>query len=100
VERHSVTREDFVRLLDFKDLKLQKGIPYTRRHLQRKVAAGEFPRPVSLSTHRIAWVEQEIDQWLADRLTARVPVDPARAKWRPRRDAGSSSVTELSAALR
>jgi len=60
-----------MRLLDFKDLRSQKGIPYTRRHLQRKVAAKEFPQPISLSTHRIAWVEEEIDQWVADRVAER-----------------------------
>jgi predicted DNA-binding transcriptional regulator AlpA len=59
-----------MRLLVFEQLKPEKGIPYTRRHTQRKVNAGEFPQPIVLSRRpngdhaRIAWDEAEIDAWL------------------------------------
>jgi prophage regulatory protein len=56
-----------VKLLDFKDLRPMKGINYSRDHLRRKASAGEFPKPISLSAHRIAWSEASIDSWLADK---------------------------------
>jgi predicted DNA-binding transcriptional regulator AlpA len=58
-------------LLDYKPLK-DKGITYSREHIARKVKAGEFPEPVVLSRDdrgtpkRIAWVEAEVDAWIAD----------------------------------
>jgi predicted DNA-binding transcriptional regulator AlpA len=56
-----------VRLIDFKSLGPAKGINYSRDHLRRKCKAGEFPKPIALSDHRIAWRESEVDDWLASR---------------------------------
>jgi prophage regulatory protein len=60
-----------VRLIDFPGLRELNGIPYSRVHLLRLEKAGEFPRRVQLSASRVAWVESEIDGWLAARLAAR-----------------------------
>jgi prophage regulatory protein len=60
-----------VRFLIYPQLKSEKGIPYTRRHLRDLIAAGKFPRPVPLSEARIAWIEDEVDQWLAEKAAAR-----------------------------
>jgi prophage regulatory protein len=60
-----------VKLIDFKTLGPSKGINYSRDHLRRKVKAGEFPRPIPVSDRRIAWIEAEVDQWLADKARAR-----------------------------
>ena len=35
------------------------------------IRAGTFPRAVALTTTSRAWVEAEINQWLADRIAAR-----------------------------
>jgi prophage regulatory protein len=35
------------------------------------VKQGWFPKQVPLSEHRVAWVEEEIDQWQAARIAAR-----------------------------
>jgi prophage regulatory protein len=59
-----------MKVLSFPELKL-RGIPYTRAHVRRLVGAGEFPAPVQLSPHRIAWVESEVDAWLKARIAAR-----------------------------
>jgi predicted DNA-binding transcriptional regulator AlpA len=67
-----------MKLIDFKELKPKKGIKYSRDHLRRKCKAGEFPQPVAISTARIAWVEAEIDEWLADKTRAR---DQDEASW-------------------
>ena len=62
-----------MKLITFDQLAPDKGIPYCRDHLRRKVKAGEFPKPIALSDSRIAWREDEVDDWLASR---------------PRRDSG------------
>jgi prophage regulatory protein len=54
-----------MKLITFKQLKPDKGIPYCRVHLMRKVEAGEFPKPFPLSGKRIAWLESEVDNWIA-----------------------------------
>jgi prophage regulatory protein len=60
-----------LRVLVYPQLKSEKGVPYTRRHLRDLIAAGKFPRPVPLSSARIAWIEDEVDQWLAEKAAAR-----------------------------
>jgi prophage regulatory protein len=60
-----------VKFLSYSELKPVKGIGYTRRHLRDLVAEGKFPRPVQLSEARIAWVEDEIDTWQAEKAAAR-----------------------------
>ena len=59
-----------MRVLVHKQLK-DKGIPWCREHVARKVKAREFPQPISLSAHRIAWLETEIDAWLEARAADR-----------------------------
>jgi predicted DNA-binding transcriptional regulator AlpA len=56
-----------LKLISFDQLKPAKGIDYCRDHLRRKWKAGEFPKPVALSDRRIAFREDEIDNWLASR---------------------------------
>jgi predicted DNA-binding transcriptional regulator AlpA len=56
-----------MKLIDFKSLGPAKGINYSRDHLRRKCKADEFPKPIALSDHRIAWRESEVDDWLASR---------------------------------
>jgi len=60
-----------VKLIDFKSLGPLKGINYSRDHLRRKWKADEFPKPVHISDHRIAWIEAEIEAWLAAKEQAR-----------------------------
>jgi prophage regulatory protein len=60
-----------MKLITFNQMKSDKGVPYCRVHLMRKVDAGEFPRPVTLSGKRIAWIEKEIDAWIADKAERR-----------------------------
>lgn len=35
--------------------------------IYRMIAAGDFPKPFSLGGNRTAWIEDDIDDWLADR---------------------------------
>ncbi len=60
-----------MKLIVFNQLLPEKGIFYSRVHLARKVRAGEFPAPVPVSDRRIAWLESDIDKWLAGRAALR-----------------------------
>ena len=60
-----------MRLLDYEGLRV-KGFSYTRTHIWRLVKAGRFPKPVKLGDGaRNAWVEEEIDALIAERMAAR-----------------------------
>lgn len=59
------------KLVDFKGLKTKYGIPFSRTHITRQESEGKFPKRVSIGAHRVAWVESEIDEWLAARIGSR-----------------------------
>lgn|SRR5215831_13847752 len=63
-----------LRLITYKELKPLKGIPYSRSEIRRKEAAGQFPKRITLAEGDgalIAWVEHEIDAYIAARMAAR-----------------------------
>jgi predicted DNA-binding transcriptional regulator AlpA len=63
-----------VRFLSYDELKSEKGIRYSRRHLRDLCRDGKFPRPVKVSEARIAWIEAEVDEWQTQKVAARQPV--------------------------
>jgi len=56
-----------------------KQIPISGATLARRVAAGAFPRPIRIGKRRVAWVQSEISDWLAERMKERRqgPTEPA-----------------------
>ena len=60
-----------MKLLGITELASVKGISYSRPHLYRLIAAGDFPKPIKLGVHRIAFVESEIDDWIKTRVSER-----------------------------
>ena len=62
-----------VNLMSFDEL-WDRGITYSKEHLRRLEADGLFPVRVELSAARVAWVEEEINQWIQERMENR----PAR----------------------
>lgn len=32
---------------------------------------GEFPKPIRLSAHTVAWVQSEVEDWIAERIQRR-----------------------------
>ena len=48
-----------------------KGIGYSKVTLWRKERAGAFPRRVPVGASRYAYVEAEIDNWIAQRIADR-----------------------------
>jgi prophage regulatory protein len=62
--------EKHPKLLTNKDLKAI-GISFSREHLWRLESAGKFPRRIYLSPQKVAWFEDEILGWLAERAAER-----------------------------
>ena len=58
-------------VLSYDDLRTKKGIPYSRTHIKRLINEGKFPKPIKLSDWRRAFVEEEIDAWIAERIAER-----------------------------
>lgn len=61
-----------------------RGITYSRAHLWRLERDGRFPRRVRLGAGKFAYVEREIDDFIAARIAARdaehaTPVSPEEA---------------------
>jgi predicted DNA-binding transcriptional regulator AlpA len=61
------------KLIQFSELKSVKGIPFTRRHIDRLEENGEFPVRVKIGQHRVGWVESEIDAHMLEKISARPP---------------------------
>jgi predicted DNA-binding transcriptional regulator AlpA len=64
-----------MRIIRYSRLKPDKGITYSRQQLRRKVAVGQFPKPITLDNRAekptIGWLESEIDAWIAERAALR-----------------------------
>ena len=43
-------------------------VPYSRAHLYRLKDQGEFPKRKRIGANRVAWLRDEVEQWLAARL--------------------------------
>ena len=90
-----------MKFLTFAQLKTQKGVPYTRRHLRDLCKEGKFPKPVELCEARIAWVEGEVDAWLSAKVALRgTTYAPRRelagvAARKPKPDAKKRKVTAI-----
>lgn len=63
-----------LRMLLRRDLKAQKGIPWSRQHIDRKIKGGEFPPPDGKTgdapTAPNFWFEHTIDSYLRARANA------------------------------
>lgn len=57
------------RLLKRPDVELKTGL--SRASIYSAIKAGTFPEPISIGVNRVAWLEAEIDQWIAEKLSAR-----------------------------
>lgn len=62
-----------MKLISYQDLRA-KGINCSMVTLWRWERAGKFPKRVSMSHQKVAWVEPEVDAHIASRIAARPPV--------------------------
>ena len=44
---------------------------YSPQHIARLEAAGQFPKRVKLGNNRVGWIENEVLDWLQERIDAR-----------------------------
>lgn len=57
-------------LISYEDIKA-RGIKASMVTLWRWERANRFPRRVTISHQKVAWLESEINQWLAARIESR-----------------------------
>lgn len=50
---------------------LKELVLYSPQHIARLEKAGKFPRRVQLGPNRVGWVEDEVLDWLQNRLDGR-----------------------------
>ena len=55
--------EKFLRLSE-----VQRRVPYSRSTIYLKVSRGQFPQPINLGARAVAWLESDIDEWIAQRI--------------------------------
>jgi len=58
-----------MRLLSKRQLK--ELVLYSPQHVARLEAAGRFPKRVKLGQCRVGWIEQEVLDWLNERIQSR-----------------------------
>ena len=62
------------KLVSKKELKSVFGVPYSFAHIARLEAAGAFPKRVKLGACRVAWLSEEVQAWIDERIATRDPV--------------------------
>jgi prophage regulatory protein len=48
-----------------------RRVPYSPNHLRRLEAQGDFPSRVRIGANRVAWLRDEVEQWLTTRMGER-----------------------------
>ena len=59
------------RLVTKKELRSLFGVPYNFAHIARLEAAGQFPKRVRLGACRVAWLAEEVQGWIDERVATR-----------------------------
>ena len=67
-------RSDVMRMLNKRELK--EMVLYSPQHIARLEKAGKFPKRVMLGPNRVGWVEEEVKDWLRQRMDDRAPDAP------------------------
>jgi prophage regulatory protein len=58
------------KLVSKKELRTVHGIPYSPAHIARLEKADQFPKRLLLGACRVAWWEDEIEEWKSSRPRA------------------------------
>ena len=59
------------KLVSKKELKSIFGVPYSFAHIARLEAAGQFPKRIQLGACRVAWIAEEVQAWIDERIATR-----------------------------
>lgn len=65
------------KLVSKKELKSVYGIPYCFAHIARLEAVGLFPKRVQLGACRVAWLSEEVQEWIEERVALRNTTSPS-----------------------
>lgn len=65
------------KLVSKKELKSIYGVPYSFAHIARLEAAGQFPKRMKLGACRVAWVAEEVEAWIDERIANRAQTSPS-----------------------
>ena len=65
------------KLVSKKELKSVYGVPYSFAHIARLEVAGQFPKRIKLGACRVAWVAEEVDDWIEERIANRAQTSPS-----------------------
>ena len=65
------------KLVSKKELKSVYGVPYSFAHIARLEAASQFPQRVRLGACRVAWVAEEVEIWIEERVANRAQSNPS-----------------------
>ena len=68
------------KILRLDDVKSKTGLGRTTIYDQ--VRAGDFPRPIKISSRAIGWIDEEIEGWVQDRVSARDSSGPSTGRER------------------
>ena len=60
-----------MKVLSYPELRTEKGIRFSRQWIAKLVKARQFPAPVRLGDATVAFIEDEIDAWIAGRIQDR-----------------------------
>jgi len=55
-----------IRLIRRKEVQAKTGLGASSIYAMMK--NGKFPKAITLSERRVAWIESDVDQWIADRI--------------------------------
>ena len=50
---------------------VREKVVYSIQHITRLEQAGKFPKRIRLGENRVAWLETEIDNWIASKVATR-----------------------------
>ena len=57
------------KLVRIRDILSRTGL--SRSEIYRRIAAGDFPKPIKLGARASAWAEHEVTAWITARIAAR-----------------------------
>ena len=58
------------RLVRLPEVKDRMGIAKSKTRIYDLMQQGQFPRPIQLGPHSVAWIEEEVIQWINSRIEA------------------------------
>lgn len=65
----NLSQEELVknlRLIRRKEVQARTG--FGASSIYAEMAKGNFPKPIFISERRVAWIESEVDAWIAERI--------------------------------